>query len=578
MAGPVRLAYRSREAGEGGIDVRARLRPPSPRGRWVRCIRSRVIARPVPPTPRSSAVVDPRIGDLGPALLALEDGTVFPGVAFGASVAAGGDLVVNTSQTGYQEVCTDPSYAGQVVVMTYPLIGNYGRLVDDDQSLRPWLRGLVVANATAAVLEDARQLAALLRDEAIPAIAGVDTRALARHLRANGCLRGDRHRAGRDRPRRGRRGRPRRAALGGPGLRRPGLAVGRQESASRRTAVRWIGIVDSRPEDQHRPRRCAVAARASASCRTRRRPRVVLRPTSTAWSCRPAPATRPGSRRQVALARAVIDDGRPLLGICLGHQIVGRAAGAETRAAAVRAPRREPPGPGPRDGARPGDGPEPRGPGGRRFAAGGGGFRVSQVNLNDGSVEGLRHASMPIETVQYHPEGAPGPLDALAVFDRFVAGARPREARPSTARGREAGLGPDPRLRARRHRPGGRVRLRGDAGLPRAARRGRPDDPRQLEPGDDHDRPLGRRRRLPRAADGRGRRGRHRAGATRGPARRARRPDRAEPRDRHGRGRRLRAARRPAARARRSRRSGWPRTARRSATCSTGSASRTRRA
>src|SRR3954454_3788214 len=156
-----------------------------------------------PPLPRSSAVVDPRVGDHGPALLALADGTVFSGVAFGAMVAAGGDLVVNTSQTGYQEVCTDPSYAGQVVVMTYPLIGNYGRLVADDQSRKPWLRALVVANATAAVLEDARQLAALLRDDAIPAIAGVDTRALARHLRANGSLRGivtapgevDRHRA-----------------------------------------------------------------------------------------------------------------------------------------------------------------------------------------------------------------------------------------------------------------------------------------------------------------------------------------------------------------------------------------------
>jgi len=134
--------------------------------------------------------VDPRIGDLGPALLALEDGSIFPGVAFGAPVAAGGDLVVNTSQTGYQEVCTDPSYAGQVVVMTYPLIGNYGRLAVDDQSIRPWLRGLVVANATAAVLDDARQLAALLRGNGIPAIAGVDTRALARHLRTKGSLRG----------------------------------------------------------------------------------------------------------------------------------------------------------------------------------------------------------------------------------------------------------------------------------------------------------------------------------------------------------------------------------------------------
>ena len=114
--------------------------------------RSRVIA---PPLPRPGSIVDPRIGDLGPALLALEDGTIFPGIAFGAPASAGGDLVVNTSQTGYQEVCTDPSYAGQVVVMTYPLIGNYGRLVGDDQSVRPWLRALVVANATAAVVDDA---------------------------------------------------------------------------------------------------------------------------------------------------------------------------------------------------------------------------------------------------------------------------------------------------------------------------------------------------------------------------------------------------------------------------------------
>src|SRR4029079_13027916 len=145
--------------------------------------------RPLPPQPRASAIVDPRIGSFGPALLALEDGAVFPGIAFGATEAAGGDLVVNTSQTGYQEVCTDPSYAGQVVVMTYPLIGNYGRLVDDDQSLRPWLRALVVANATAAVLDDVRQLSALLRTNGIPAIAGVDTHALARHLRTHGSLR-----------------------------------------------------------------------------------------------------------------------------------------------------------------------------------------------------------------------------------------------------------------------------------------------------------------------------------------------------------------------------------------------------
>src|SRR6187549_59227 len=111
------------------------------------------------------------------------------GVSFGAANGGGGDLVVNTAQTGYQEICTDPSYAGQIVVMTYPLIGNYGRLLRDDQSIRPWLAGLIVGHATAAALEPARQLVTLLRNAGVPAIAGLDTRALARNLRETGSQR-----------------------------------------------------------------------------------------------------------------------------------------------------------------------------------------------------------------------------------------------------------------------------------------------------------------------------------------------------------------------------------------------------
>src|SRR4051794_5402095 len=165
-------------------------RPPTLLGRWS----FRLTPGPPGPAVRAvpiplDAVVDPRIGANGPALLALEDGTVFHGVSFGAPIESGGDLVVNTSQTGYQEVCTDPSYAGQIVVMTYPLIGNHGRLTGDDQSERPWLRGLVVAHATAAVLGRARQIVHILRASGVPAIAGVDTRALARHLRETGCQR-----------------------------------------------------------------------------------------------------------------------------------------------------------------------------------------------------------------------------------------------------------------------------------------------------------------------------------------------------------------------------------------------------
>ena len=376
----------------------------------------------VPPSPRASAVVDPRIGDLGPALLALEDGSIFPGVAFGAAVSAGGDLVVNTSQTGYQEVCTDPSYAGQVVVMTYPLIGNYGRLFDDDQSVRPWLRALVVANATAAVLDGARQLAALLRNDGIPAIAGVDTRALARHLRANGSLRGI--------------------------VTAPGEMDRTTALAAARDVPRWedqdfvgqvsppsiteyaadvaggprIGIVD-----------LGLKANIVRSMLHRGASVRVFPHTATASDVlssdidgvilSPGPGDPARLDAQVVLARAVIDDGRPLLGICLGHQIVARAAGADTRRL--------------RFGHHGANHPVQDLELGRvqvtaqnhevqvvaDSVMSGSGFHVSQINLNDGSVEGLRHRELPIETVQYHPEGAPGPLDALAVFDRFVAAA-----------------------------------------------------------------------------------------------------------------------------------------------------------
>jgi len=378
-----------------------------------------------PPLPRPGSIVDPRIGDLGPALLALEDGTVFPGIAFGADVSAGGDLVVNTSQTGYQEVCTDPSYAGQVVVMTYPLIGNYGRLLADDQSVRPWLRALVVANATAAVIDGARQLAALLRGASIPAIAGVDTRALARHLRANGSLRGVVTAPG---------------AVDRAAAVEAARAVPRWEDQDFVAQVSPAGIREVGEPGEGGPliaivdfglKENIVRSLRWRGARVRILPHTVGPETALADEIdglvlSPGPGDPARLDGPVALARAAIADGRPLLGICLGHQIVARAAGADTRrlrfghhganhpvrdtdrgVVQVTAQNHEVTVVGeslPRRG----------------------GFHVSQVNLNDGSVEGLRHRELPMETVQYHPEGAPGPLDALAVFDRFVAAAADR--------------------------------------------------------------------------------------------------------------------------------------------------------
>lgn len=369
------------------------------------------------PLPRADAIVDPRVGDSGPALLALEDGTVFPGIAFGAPVASGGDLVVNTSQTGYQEIATDPSYAGQVVVMTYPLIGNYGRLVADDQSERPWLRGLVVAHATAAVLDDARQLATLLRTNGIPAIAGVDTRALARRLRSTGCQR---------------------AIITQPGMTDPAEAIRMAQGVApwedqdfvaqvSPAAVKELGDDPAAPlvaivdfglkanivnSLRRRGVRVRILPHTSSAAE-------VLAPDVAGVVMSPGPGDPARLHGPVALARALVEDGRPLLGICLGHQIIGRAAGAETRRL--------------RFGHHGANHPvQDLDTGYVQVTAqnhevqvvadlpASSGFRVSQINLNDRSVEGLRHAEKPIETVQYHPEGAPGPLDALAVFDRFV--------------------------------------------------------------------------------------------------------------------------------------------------------------
>ncbi len=375
-----------------------------------------------PPLPRSSAIVDPRVGDNGPALLALEDGRLFAGISFGAPVAGGGDLVVNTSQTGYQEVCTDPSYAGQLVVMTYPLIGNYGRLLEDDQSARPWLRGLIVANATAAVVEQAGQLAAMLRSAGIPAIAGIDTRALARHLRTVGSVKG---------------------RIGAPGETDPEAAVEAARSVLRWEDQDFVGEVSPiEPYDVGDPSDggpligiidLGLKNNIVRSMRRRGARVRVLPHTATVGDAladdldglvlSPGPGDPVRLQHQVAIARAVIESGRPLLGICLGHQIVALAAGASTRRL--------------RFGHHGANHPIKDLDSGQVQVTAqnhevtvvadslpaGSGFHVSQLNLNDNSVEGLRHETLPIETVQYHPEGAPGPLDALAVFDRFLAAA-----------------------------------------------------------------------------------------------------------------------------------------------------------
>ncbi len=380
-----------------------------------------VVPSPVLPLP-ADAVVDPRIGSSGPCLLALEDGSVFRGIAFGATGHGGGDLVVNTSQTGYQEVCTDPSYAGQVVVMTFPLIGNHGRFADDDQSERPWLAGLVVGHATAGVLGRARQIVHLLRAQGVPAIAGLDTRTLARHLRASGSLRG---------------------VITAPGEVDPVAAVAAARAVPVWEKQDFVSQVSANGPYEVGDRGPVVSV-IDLGLKTnivrslhRRGARVRVLPHTASVAqvlatdvdgvvISPGPGDPGVLDGPVELARAVIADGRPLLGICLGHQIVARAAGGTTQRL--------------RFGHHAANHPVRDETSGRVIVTAqnhevevvgeslpqASGFFVSQRNLNDGSVEGLRHHSLPIETVQYHPEGSPGPLDAGEVFDRFLGHVRAR--------------------------------------------------------------------------------------------------------------------------------------------------------
>ena len=394
-----------------------------------------------------------------PAALALADGTVYRGAAFGAETVGDGEVIFNTSMTGYQEIVTDPSYAGQIVTMTYTQIGNVGVNPEDAESERPFLSGFVVkelfdepSNWRARAGIDAN-----LRDAGVPGISGVDTRALVRRIRDLGAQVGvlstdptvqdDEELVAR--------------ARRSPGLDGRDLVaeVTCSEPYDWSEGV-WPGIHGQVPRTPRPTDRLKVVAYDFGVKRnilrllveqgfdvtvvpatTSASDALAMEPDAIFLSNGPGdPAAVEGVRDNVR----TLAESKPLFGICLGHQILGLSLGGETKKLKF----------GHHGGNQPGQDLATRkvaicaenhgyAVDEESLNRAGEPVEVTHVNLNDGTVEGLAHKEKPLFSVQYHPEASPGPHDAAYFFRRFremverhVAGERVTGA--SVAKGRAA--------------------------------------------------------------------------------------------------------------------------------------------
>ncbi len=352
------------------------------------------------------------------AILVLEDGRAFRGESFGAEGETFGEMVFNTSMSGYQEILTDPSYAGQIVAMTYPLIGNYGVNEEDTESRQPWVEGFVVREASrvASNWRSTETLDSYLKRHKIVGIEHIDTRALVRHIRDKGAMR---------------------AVISSVDLDEKSLlekVLNSPEMANRELAS-VVTIDESFDYPAENEEKFHVVAYdfgvktnslrefSKFGCKIT----VVPAETSAEDVLKIKPdgiflSNGPGDPSSMKLVVAEIqkltESNVPMFGICLGHQILGQVFGGETYKLKF----------GHRGGNQPIMDLTTRKV---EITAHNHGFAVdaeslpetveiTHVNLNDNTVAGLRHKTLPIFSVQYHPESAPGPHDSEYLFKRFI--------------------------------------------------------------------------------------------------------------------------------------------------------------
>jgi carbamoyl-phosphate synthase small subunit len=365
-----------------------------------------------------------------PAFVLLEDGAWFAGSTRQNLDPAFGEVVFTTNLTGYQETFTDPSYLGQIVVMTAPMIGNYGINLDDMESARPQVSGVVVRELSRhpSNWRSTRGLDEWLADASVPVIEGIDTRRLTRHIRERGAMRGvvAQGRQPTDELTSRLLASPSMegldlaslASVKAPWTDGEGLHVVAYDYGIKRNIVRKLVAAGCRVT--------VVPAETSAEEVEQ------LRPDGLFLS------NGPGDPAAVDYAieniRSLAGAGLPTFGICLGHQLIGLAYGGKT----AKLPY------GHRGGNHPvldlrsnkvlittqnhgfavvGDAKE---------IPGAADLEVTHLNLNDGTIEGVRHRELPLFAVQYHPEAAPGPHDAFPHFDEFMAAMALRKGNPLT--------------------------------------------------------------------------------------------------------------------------------------------------